>query len=561
MAGLDLIGPTFPPNESFLQPQPRPVKNDYGQPQGMGSAGSNYVYQDSASIPPSGSGDSYSQIYDDLLAARAQYAPNPAGVSSTGGSGGGTDWGKLLYGVGLTLASGSAGSRGDFSLPMQHMQMLQQQEQLKRVAEDKKQAYALQLQKFNEEKNQHQWKQVFDTLGNDKLSIPQQMELIKGMKDNPHAVSAAQNLNEKLLGQLNANAEYMAHKPQEYMQALQSGKMSMHDLVADIQAAEPIKKAILEKKASAKAYQSMQRMASENPDDPAIQEAWQEMQAEKQKKIIDNKVAQESAPSTIQSSILKPAQQVADIQHKLAGSEDRSTFNRLAEDLMGRPWKDLSQAEKHMVTQYEQSREVQKQEAGARAREQVKTETNLSPGVMIHKQMTDMVQNNLDMFADEKAGMTGRLKQMASARAKYFTGDEHMRQWSQMEDGMRATLARMAMEVGNLAATEQDRAKQLVPDVYGSFYGVPDSREVATAKLKLLGEFLKAGLEGPQGPDAESRVQEKLRGTLAKLDQVAPLPAVGELSPEEYKAAQAMKEQGMDKRAVQAAILKQRNMK
>lgn len=560
MAGLDLIGPTFPSNESFQMPQPRPVRNDYGQPGGMGSAASGYGYQDSASVPPSGSGDDFSQIYDDLLVAK--HSINPSGVmSSSPGGGGGIDWGKLLYGMGLTLASGANGSRGDFSLPMQHMQMLQNQAQLKQVAEDKKTAYAMQLAKFNEERNQHQWKQVFDTLGNDKLSIPQQMELIKGMKDNPHAVSAAQNLTEKLLGQLNSNAEYMPQKPQEYMQKLMKGQMSMHDLVADIQAAEPVKKAILEKRATAKAYQSLQKMASENPDDPAIQEAWLEAQAEKQKKIVDAQVAKDSAPSTVQSAILKPAQQVADIQHKLAGSEDRSTFNRLAEDLIGRPWKDLTQEQKHLVTQYEQSREVQKQEAGARAREQVKVETSLAPGVMILDQMTKMTKDIPDFFLDDKSGTAARIAQMAKTRAKYFAGDEGLRQWSQMEDGMRATLARMAMEVGNLAATEQDRAKQLIPDVYGSLQGVPDSKQVAEAKLKLLGDFLKAGLEGPQGPDAQSRTQTKLREVLAKLDEVAPLPSVGSVTADEGKLIEEMKAAGKDKRTIQGEILKRRSEK
>ena len=142
--------------------------------------------------------------------------------------------------------------------------------------------------------------------------------------------------------------------------------------------------------------------------------------------------------------------------------------------------------------------------------------------------------------------------------AAFFAGDENMRKWSQMEDGMRATLARMAMEVGNLAATEQDRAKQLVPDLYGSLYGVPDSKQVAEKKLQLLGEFLQAGLEGPQGPDAQSRVQNKLRETLAKLDDVAPLPKVGNVSPDEEQLIKSMQAEGKDKRSIQAEILKRR---
>jgi hypothetical protein len=112
--------------------------------------------------------------------------------------------------------------------------------------------------------------------------------------------------------------------------------------------------------------------------------------------------------------------------------------------------------------------------------------------------------------------------------------------------------------VGNLAATEQDRAKQLVPDLYGSLYGVPDSKQVAEKKLQLLGEFLQAGLEGPQGPDAQSRVQNKLRETLAKLDDVAPLPKVGNVSPDEEQLIKSMQAEGKDKRSIQAEILKRR---
>ena len=51
----------------------------------------------------------------------------------------------------------------------------------------------------------------------------------------------------------------------------------------------------------------------------------------------------------------------------------------------------------------------------------------------------------------------------------------------------------MAMEVGNLAATEQDRALHLIADPYGGLHGLPDSIEVARKKHVLLGEFLKAG--------------------------------------------------------------------
>jgi hypothetical protein len=170
-----------------------------------------------------------------------------------------------------------------------------------------------------------------------------------------------------------------------------------------------------------------------------------------------------------------------------------------------------------------------------------------------------MVDKAPDMFLDEKSSLPARIAQMAKVRTRYFAGDENLRQWGQMQDGMRATLARMTGEVGNLAATEQERAKQLIPDPYGSLYGVPDSKEVAQKKLKLLGEFLKAGLEAPQGPDGQSRLQNKLRGILNRLDEEAPLPALGNLNPEEVALATELKGKGLDKNAVHIELLKRRH--
>ena len=163
------------------------------------------------------------------------------------------------------------------------------------------------------------------------------------------------------------------------------------------------------------------------------------------------------------------------------------------------------------------------------------------------------------MFVSEKDGTWDRLLQMGTSRYESAKGTDEYRLWNQMADGMRATLARMAMEVGNLAATEQDRALHLIADPYGGLHGLPDSVEVARKKHQLLGEFLKAGLEGPQGPDGQSRVQERLKGILDKLDTAAPLPELkGTMSPEEDKLIKEMLAQGKSRRSIQAAILKQR---
>jgi hypothetical protein len=469
------------------------------------------------------------------------------------------DWGNLLYGIGLTLASGSAGSRGDFSLPMQHLQMKANLEQNKLAAEQRKQAYALEVQKAEEERKQHQWKQMIDVLGNDKITFPQQMGLIKEMKDNPFAVSAAQNLNEKMLGELQTSQEFLPQKPEQYLEDIKNGKKTWGDLTADLEAAKPLKKAILEKRAEAKAYQSLQRMAAENPDDEAIQEAFKEMQAEKQQKIIKAQVEKNTAPFQEQEAALKPIQQIASINHLSSEMQDKSTMNKLGEGLIGKPWKDLTQEEKQQVINYEQSREVEKQEAGARAREQVKVETNLAPGVMMLDTLTKLSEQP-GMFVSDKDGTWERMKQMGRSRLESMKGTDQYRLWTQMSDGMRATLARMAMEVGNLAATEQDRALHLIADPFGGMRGLPDSLEVARKKHELLGEFLRAGLEGSQGPDSQSRVQAKLRSVLDRLDEVAPLPAIkGEISPEEGRLITQMKAEGKSRRTIQAEILKRRN--
>jgi hypothetical protein len=198
-------------------------------------------------------------------------------------------------------------------------------------------------------------------------------------------------------------------------------------------------------------------------------------------------------------------------------------------------------------------------EAGARATNQVKTESSLAPGVMILEQVNKLVDTP-DLFLDENAGTGKNLKHMAELRYQYFKGSNPaLREWAQIEDGMRASLARMTGEVGNLAATEQERAKMLLPDLYGSIYGVPDSKQIAKKKIALFGEFMKTELQAAQGPDAQSRVQAKLNEILARLDKEVPLPSIGELSPEEVELAKSMKSQGLDKRMVHMEILKRRN--
>jgi len=462
-----------------------------------------------------------------------------------------------LTAIGAGLQSAGAAHFGNFDVPQQYLQMKQQ-------ADQRKQQFAQQQAQFEEQKKQHAFQQVTSVLANKEMSESQKASLLEGFAkgENPmiaqFARTAMDGIGKKRMGRIGLYMERYPSQVEKIVKGMQEGQMSADDIDARLSLMDEVEK----HNAKITGEMDLENEIRNNPKASPGQQAWlQERESKRLKERTEADLKAKTAPYEEQSAALKPIEQVANINHKGVEMQDRSTINKLGEALVGKPWKDMTQAERKQVIDFEQTREVEKQEAGARAREQVKTESSLAPGVMIHKTMTDMVKNVADLFSDEGEGTLNRIGKMATTRAKFFAGDENMRKWSQMEDGMRATLARMAMEVGNLAATEQDRAKQLVPDLYGSLYGVPDSKQVAEKKLQLLGEFLQAGLEGPQGPDAQSRVQNKLRETLQKLDTVAPLPPVGEVSPAEEQLIKAMQAEGRDKRSIQAAILRQRGGK
>ena len=493
-----------------------------------------------------------SETSDEGLGLTSSMQAQP--VSSGGGGNSDFNW---LTAIGAGLQSAGAAHFGNFDVPQQYLQMKQQ-------ADQRKQQFAQQQAALEEQKKQHAFQQVTTVLANKDMSESQKASLLEGFAkgENPmiaqFARTAMDGIGKKRMGRIGLYMERYPSQVEKIVKGMQEGQMSADDIDARLSLMDEVEK----HNAKITGEMDLENEIRNNPKASAGQQAWlQEREAKRLKEKTEADLKAKTAPFEEQSAALKPIQQVADINHKSQESQDKSTLGREAEGLMAKPWNQLTADEKRKVLDFHQQREVEKQEAGARAREQVKTESSLAPGVMIHKTMTDMVKNVADLFSDEGEGTMNRIGKMATTRAKFFAGDENMRKWSQMEDGMRATLARMAMEVGNLAATEQDRAKQLVPDLYGSLYGVPDSKQVAEKKLQLLGEFLQAGLEGPQGPDAQSRVQNKLRETLQKLDTVAPLPPVGEVSPAEEQLIKAMRAEGKDKRSIQAAILQQRGSK
>lgn len=471
-------------------------------------------------------------------------------------SGGDSDF-NWITALGAGLQSAGAAHFGNFTVPQQYMQLKQQ-------ADQRKQQFAQQQAALEEQKKQHAFQQVTTVLANKDMSESQKASLLEGFAkgENPmiaqFARTAIDGIGKKRLSRIGLYMDRYPTQMQKLAAGMKKGEITADDIDARLGLIDEIEK----HNAKLTGEIELESEIKANPNAPVGAKAWlQEREGKRKKEAAEAQIKAQSVPYEEQAAALKPIEMAAKINHLSQESQDKSTLGREAEGLMAKPWNQLSADEKRKVLDFHQQRLVEQQEAGARAREQVKTESSLAPGVMIHKKMTEMVKDVKDMFLDEATGLPARIGQMAKTRAKYFAGDENMRQWSQMEDGMRATLARMAMEVGNLAATEQDRAKQLVPDLYGSFRGVPDSKQVAEKKLQLLGEFLQAGLEGPQGPDAQSRVQNKLRETLKKLDEIDPLPPVGNVSPAEEKIIREMQAAGRDKRSIQAAILQQREGK
>lgn len=567
--GLDLIGPQQPPNDYFYQPQPQ-----VGRPMVVPAVGGSAA--DTAYRYPADEGELMRQAYAEQEAnypfsMQPPSAPGNLSVSASqppsqglqlassmgdGGSSSPPSDFNWITALGAGLQSAGAAHFGNYNVPQQYFQLKQQ-------ADLRKQEFARQQAQFEEQKKQHAFQQVTSVLANKDMSETQKSSLLEGFAkgENPmiaqFARTAIDGIGKKRLSRIGL---YMDRYPTQ-MQKLADGMMKGEITADDIDARLGLIDEIEKHNAKLTGEMELESEIKANPNAPVGAKAWlQEREEKRKKEAAEAQIKAQSVPYEEQAAALKPVEMAAKINHLSQESQDKSTLGREAEGLMAKPWNQLTAEEKKKVLDFHQQRLVEQQEAGARAREQVKTESSLAPGVMIHKTMTDMVKDVKDLFLDESESTLKRVGQMAVTRGKYFAGDESMRKWSQMEDGMRATLARMAMEVGNLAATEQDRAKQLVPDLYGSFRGVPDSKQVAEKKLQLLGEFLQAGLEGPQGPDAQSRVQNKLRETLNKLDKVDPLPPVGEVSKDEEAMIKSMQAEGKDKRSIQAAILQKRGV-
>jgi hypothetical protein len=286
----------------------------------------------------------------------------------------------------------------------------------------------MQQAKMAEDKRNHQWSQVFQTLSNEHLGAPQRIEVLKSLKDNPFAAEAAQSVNAKMIGDFKAAGEYLPRKPEEYAKALQDGTIDWHQVAAETKMGLKLKEQVAEKQAATMAYQTLERMAKEQPDNEPIQEAFREAQAEKQKKIADANVAVASAPSEIRNNQLKPDLTQSQIdKNRHEGGDWTKWASSLAQGMYGvspnqitadqvNSQEDVQRASQMGLTiqpgaprfatlakmsEIEVPERVA--EAGARAREQVKVETNLAPGVMMLDTLSKLTEKP-GMFVSEKDG-------------------------------------------------------------------------------------------------------------------------------------------------------------
>ena len=191
----------------------------------------------------------------------------------------------------------------------------------------------------------------------------------------------------------------------------------------------------------------------------------------------------------------------------------------------GRP-KQLAQTKADIEAQKQLALAEPIAEIHARTTKAVEAEAKLGTGVNLVGTLTKLASSP-DLFLPEAEGSLARGKQAIGIRQRAASGaDPVIAQFEQIREGLRGQLVRIGGDVGNFNESEQVKATRLIPDPFGGmtgrypFVNLPDSKEVAVAKLKMLGEFLQAGLEAAKGPQAKSRAQTKLREILGQLDRM-----------------------------------------
>ena len=174
--------------------------------------------------------------------------------------------GDFFQNIALRLEAAGAVGAGRTPLWMQMRQQDQHQRQLDQTLEAQRATMHQHLLAQEETKRQNQWEDVAKILGNDKLSPPQQITMLKEMgKQNPQASIASQQVNEKMLAQFHLYKDKLPLTPEEYSRKLRDKEITWHDVSAQINQADEEEKQTSKEKAQ---RNSVQRLITQFSKDP-----------------------------------------------------------------------------------------------------------------------------------------------------------------------------------------------------------------------------------------------------------------------------------------------------
>lgn len=130
-----------------------------------------------------------------------------------------------------------------------------------------RQQLAQQLAQQEEARRQNQWEDVFKILGNDKLSPPQAMTMLKQLsKSNPHAAVAAKSVNDKMIGEFHTLRDQLPMAPEQYAQGLMKGEITWDAVAADLGVAREEQKTLAKDNAQQRKVQGLISKFQQNPD-------------------------------------------------------------------------------------------------------------------------------------------------------------------------------------------------------------------------------------------------------------------------------------------------------
>lgn len=158
--------------------------------------------------------------------------------------------------IAMRLQRAHAIGQGTLPYYMQEQMAQQQMAMQPELMAFKREQMANQLRMQQETVRQNQWEDVFKVLGNNNLSPPQQMQLLKNMaQTNPQASGAAQSINEKMLGKFRTYEQHLPRPVNEYIEGLKNGSMNWDTVAADLDVAESTAKEQAKSLASENAQQ------------------------------------------------------------------------------------------------------------------------------------------------------------------------------------------------------------------------------------------------------------------------------------------------------------------